>query len=150
MSHRDETGKSFKNDMLRHWPMNDAFREIELRRQECVASIRVCERELENCRRLGRLEEIRDHATQQLVMTLRAGIYGKQHPDKHVIRYPSTWWDALKERFAPAWFRDRHPVRFTEVTASLSELYPDLKVELPDKSPVLKFVVKDKPFYPVW
>lgn len=130
--------------------MNDAFREIELRRQEYAASVRVCERELENCRRLGRLEEIRDYTTGQLVMTLRAGIYGKKHPDKHVIRYPKTWWDAVKERFAPAWFRDRYPVCFVEVTASLDEMYPDLTLELPDKNPVVKFIVREDSVYPVW
>ena len=130
--------------------MNDAFREIELSRQEYAASIRLCEKEMEDCRRLGRLEVIRDHATQQLVMTLHASIYGKHHEDRHVIRYPATWWDAVKERFAPAWFRDRYPVCFTEVTASLKELYPDLTLELPDKNPVIKFAVTKQPMYPVW
>ncbi len=49
----DPSYTKFKDDHLRCWPMNDAFREIELRRQEYAASVRVCERELENCRRLG-------------------------------------------------------------------------------------------------
>jgi hypothetical protein len=131
----------FKNDLLRQWPMNREIQTVELRLKEYAARAELDEREMELCRRHGRLETFRDIAQQRLVMILRAEIYGKDHPKKHVIRYPETWWEAVKERFGPAWFLDRFPVRFVEISASLEELYPEIEPALADKMPVMKFYI---------
>lgn len=39
------------------------------------------------------------------------------------VRYPSTWVEALKERWAPAWFLKRFPVLY--VVLNLRVLFPD-------------------------
>lgn len=122
---------------------------VELRRRDYAARVAIDERELDVCRR-GTVREMRDHANRRLVQELRVAIFGKDHPGKHVIRFPADWWQAVKDRFAPAWFRDRWPVRFTEVTASLAELYPHVKPCLTNESPVMRFHVHRRDQYPIW
>jgi hypothetical protein len=73
---------------------------------------------------------------------MRAYIFGKDHPKREVVIYPETWWDAVKDRFAPTWFRSRFPVKYTKVTASLEEVYPDIRPAIPDKHAVLMFTVQ--------
>lgn len=63
----------------------------------------------------------------QMLIDLKLTVYGKDHGPPEIIRYPADWWQALKERFAPAWFRDRYPVKFTEHTISLREFYPHIR-----------------------
>lgn len=46
-----------------------------------------------------------------------------------VIRFPATWWDAVKERFAPDWMLARWPIQYQTITASA--MLPD--VPLPDE-----------------
>jgi len=46
-----------------------------------------------------------------------------------IVHYPSTWWDAFKVRWFPAWLKRRFPPRFTEIKAKA--LYP--KVSIPSK-----------------
>ncbi len=46
-----------------------------------------------------------------------------------VIRVPLTWWDAVKERFAPDWFLARWPVDYREIRADA--MLPD--VPLPQR-----------------
>ena len=127
-----------------------AFDEIHLERQTYARRQEIEDREIQNVKRHGHYQDFMDHARRCLVMEMRMDIYGKRHPDRHVIRYPADWWQAVKERFAPAWFRDKYPVVFTEVTASLNETYPDIQPALPDREPVLRFIVASKPEYYTW
>lgn len=141
----------FKNDTLRQWPMNrDYFETVELHRKEHTAQVRIDKRQLLNVARISRFDEAYDHARDQLVLTMRAAIYGKNHPERHVFRYPETWWEAVKERFAPAWFRDRYPVRFLEVAVSLEETYPDFEPAVPDKTPVVRLHILKSIEAPIW
>jgi hypothetical protein len=130
----------FKNGILRQWPTNDPARTIELKRKDYAAEIRIDDRLVERMNARDFLS-YRDEALRQTILRLERSIYGIDHPKVHVVRYPADWWQSLKERFAPAWFRDRYPVRFTEVTASLEELYPEIEPALPDKGHVMKINV---------
>lgn len=98
----------------------------------------------------GDFRKVEDHLRREIVYKARFDIYGKGHPERHVIRFPSDWWQAVKERFAPAWFRDRYPVQFTEVSASLEELYPEFEPAIPDRQHVLKVAVRKEPVYPIF
>ena len=126
------------------------FDEIELERFRYEARYRLDQRELDTIRSIGELSEFRDEMRHELVMCLRATVFGKNHPERHVIRYPSTCWDAVKERFAPAWFRDRYPVKFTVVVASLTETFPDFRPAIPDHDPVVRIAVRRQTEQPVW
>lgn len=135
---------------LRQQPMNQDFQTVELRRKEFTARTEINEKEIEICRRRGQIDMRYDHARRKLVMTIHAAIYGKKHPERHIIRYPETWWEAVKERFAPAWFRDRYPVRFVEISASLEELYPEVEPAMPGKTPAMIFLVAKRADRPAW
>lgn len=115
---------------------------VELQRMDYAARIAIDQKQKDRLSK-GRWREFVDHATGNLIRELRVAVYGKEHMDRHVVRFPADWWQAVKERFAPAWFRDRWPVVFTEIGVSLKELYPDIEPVLPDQNPVMVFRKKE-------
>ena len=82
-----------------------------------------------------------DETRDRLIYTLRAEIYGKHHPERQLVRYPNTWWDAFKEAWAPDWFLRRYPVRYITVNVSLEETYPEFKPAIPGKPPVVRVLI---------
>lgn len=114
---------------------------IELQAKDYAARVEIDMRETEFCSN-GKYEVIRDEARRRLIHELRVRVFGKRHPEKTVVRYPADWWEAVKERFAPAWFLNRYPVRFTEVTATLDEMYPHLSQSIPKEEVVWHFHVR--------
>ena len=94
------------------------IREVELQRKDYASRVILLEDQISFLRSHSSLKQYKDELERKLVLMLHASIYGKDHPKKHVIRYPENWWEAVKERFAPCWFRELYPVKFTEVTAS--------------------------------
>jgi len=129
--------------------MNFDIKEIELRANQYISSVSIDRKLLDTCK-----VDVKDHlvssACYAMIMSLRAEIYGKDHPEQHVVRYPENWWEAVKERFAPAWFLDKYPVRFTVISASLQELYPGFRPATDRFSPVVKFFVKNDTEMPIW
>lgn len=117
---------------------------IELQRMDLTATHEIEERQLAVLSKAELIEE-RDRTRNALIRHLRISIYGKKHPEKEIIRYPSDWWQAVKQRFAPAWFLKRYPVQFSTVTAILEELYPEVKPSLPSKNPVWHLQVRREP-----
>lgn len=117
------------------------YREVVLARQDYMAQVALDQEQLAWCRRAAHREQILEEANHQLLLRLRATVYGLEHPKRHVVEYPKTWWDAVKVRFAPAWFLRRWPVDYTVVTASLSETYPGLTPSLPNHPPVWKIAL---------
>lgn len=136
-------------DEFNHWASRPSVMHsdiVELQRLDREFTCRVDGR----LRRTMHWSKEDDRVTGDIIVRARLSIYGKQHPDQHITRFPADWWQALKERFAPAWFRDRWPVQFTEVRATLEELYPDIEAALPDRSPVMRFHVKRALEHPIF
>jgi hypothetical protein len=123
---------------------------VTLQRFDHEARIHIDMRQREKVRDRAQRKRLEDQCLHQLVETLRLSVYGKDHYDVHIIRYPATWWDAVKERFAPAWLLYQWPAKFITIKASLRETYPDFQPALPDHPPVLKFAVTKTPEYPIW
>lgn len=96
--------------------------------------------------------EYLDEMNRRMRTELSAFVYGVNHPTRHVIRFPKNWLEAVKERFAPAWLRDRWPVVYTVVTASMEEIYPDIRPSLPMQQypPVWKVAVSRQDEVPIW
>ena len=44
------------------------------------------------------------------------------------VSYPATWWDAFKERWAPAWFLRRWPASYS--TFDAAAFYPAMPIHL--------------------
>ena len=51
-----------------------------------------------------------------------------------IAEYPTTWWDAVKERFAPGWFLVRWPAQKTRI--DMHVLYP--KIAMPRRPHSIK------------
>ena len=71
--------------------------------------------------------------TDDIIIRVRQDILGET---LKTIKYPSNWKEAIKDRFAPDWIKDRWPVRY--IIYELRAFYP--KVSLPDQSHRLGFV----------
>lgn len=76
--------------------------------------------------------ELFKRSGEELVIQLRSYVYGKKTHGLQEIRYPATWWDAVKLRWFPAWALKRWPARWVEYRAITQDLYPQIKV-LPDQ-----------------
>lgn len=131
---------------MNYSPFDKTCHTVELRRKEYAARIAIDDL----ITRRSTIESEFDNARRQLVMTIRMSIFGKDHPERHVIRYPETWWEALKERWAPVWFRDRYPVKFVQISVSLEELYPEFEPAIPVMNPTVRLFIRKRDDFPVW
>ena len=123
---------------------------IDLQRKVFARRVEIENRDLYQMRHSSEFRSWEDRAKDRLVIEMRTTIYGKDHPTKHVIRFPADWLEAVKERFAPAWVRDRWPVKFTEITASLEETYTGIEQSIPDRPAVMRVHVRRDDCFPVW
>lgn len=65
-----------------------------------------------------------------IVLQIRQSVLS-QKLDEISVRYPADWWQAVKERFAPRWFRRRWPIEWNKTTIDVRAIYP--KMAMPDK-----------------
>lgn len=75
-------------------------------------------------RRGGTPERIRverDIALRGLVVTLEKAFFGEVVEDQH-IEFPSTWWDAVKQRWFPQWLQRKFRVRMTIYEFSVANI----------------------------
>ena len=66
-----------------------------------------------------------DWTQDMLTISIRQRIFGKQVLHD-VISYPANWKEAFKERWYPAWAKDKWPVRYATKTFDVRELVPSL------------------------
>lgn len=87
-----------------------------------------------------------DHMLGDLVLRLRAEIFAEHPPGKEqVIEHPTTWLDAVKQRWVPGWAVKRWPklqARMTRHVITPQILYPGLKASVPDTCHVMKVAVR--------
>jgi hypothetical protein len=65
------------------------------------------------------------------------GYVWAQDIDREMVRYPSNWFEAFKERWFPVWLKYKYPVKYTVKTFVIKATYPDLKIQ--SHEPVIKF-----------
>ena len=63
---------------------------------------------------------------------LRGFLYGES-VEKHTIKYPKDWWQALRERWFPRWVLNRWPVRYTVHHIDLVAVYRKFRPSLPNE-----------------
>lgn len=78
-------------------------------------------------------EQVRD----RLVYQVRSSLLGRMIVDKHV-RWPANWREALKERWAPAFWLEKHPVRYERFDYTLIDALAE-RIAVPGRS--MSFVV---------
>lgn len=79
--------------------------------------------------RQAKAEAYLDHITGQMVAQLAARVATEELESKSAS-WPATWWDAVKQRWFPAWLLRRYPVRMESVRIEARALFPT--VELPE------------------
>ena len=129
--------------------MNLEIKEIELQAERIRSVLKL------DCKMLERAslrvrQDMLEYGVRQVALELETAVYGKSHVEEHLIRFPSDWLEAVKERFAPAWLRDRFPVRYTQISTSLHELYPDFQPSVYGQQPVVKVYVQNQQEMPIW
>lgn len=63
--------------------------------------------------------------TRDLVtLRVKQEVWGQRIGEQITVKFPADWKEAIKERFAPAWFLKRWPVEYNETVINLAELYP--------------------------
>lgn len=72
-----------------------------------------------------------------LVVQLHTYIASRDRKSE-TIRYPRDWWEALKQRWFPAWALRRWPAIIVEHTFTAYDVYPEANIPMRMGSPVLK------------
>jgi len=62
-----------------------------------------------------------------ITLRIKGHIFG-QKLEQREVSYPSTWWDAVKERFFPAWLLVRFPVTYKILRLEGWATYPKLSL----------------------
>jgi hypothetical protein len=57
------------------------------------------------------------------------------------VSWPADWWEAVKDRWAPTWFRQRYPVRYTRFTVDVKAIWQGYKPATDKYGPFLPYVV---------
>lgn len=65
-------------------------------------------------------------ATKSLLAQISGYIWSERIAQK-TVSYPANWWEAVKARFAPLWFRKRWPVEYTVIVLDARVAYPDFR-----------------------
>ena len=63
--------------------------------------------------------------TNTLSIRIRRGT-PSEYPNTLTVRYPANWREAIKEQFAPQWFKQRCPVQYDEVVIDMQAIRPIL------------------------
>jgi hypothetical protein len=61
--------------------------------------------------------------TDKLCQRIVAIVYGEEVKEE-IVRYPADWWQAVKERWLPAWAKRRWPIRYKKSQLRLMCMYP--------------------------
>ena len=67
-----------------------------------------------------------DFTTDHITLRIKQPIWGEGPFRGESIEYPANWKEAVKERFAPAWFKQRWPVLKTVKRFDARILYPNV------------------------
>jgi len=74
-----------------------------------------------------------------IVVIVRQGILS-QKIDEITVRYPADWWQAVKERFAPGWFRRRWPIEWNKTVVDVRAVYPKMAMPEETHSPLTRIL----------
>ena len=73
------------------------------------------------------IESVYDNMMQGFAYQLRYEVLG-QELDERIVSYPADWWQAFRDRWFPAWWLRRWPIRHREVRMRLLGLYPQIPI----------------------
>lgn len=68
-----------------------------------------------------------DYAAGQMVARLEVEMLGREI-GRITAKWPADWWQAVRERWAPAWWLKRHPVKYEQIDRPVYNICPHLNV----------------------
>ena len=68
-----------------------------------------------------------DQYSASVVVRLQASVLGETVPEVDV-KFPVTWWDAVKDRWFPKWSLRWFPVEYRRITIDKHTLFPSIEV----------------------
>lgn len=78
--------------------------------------------------------EIITHTMDALIMQVRGYVWGEHESlQRQEIKYPRDWWQAFRERWFPAWWLKRYPVKYREIVLDVKAIYPTFKPSVPNR-----------------
>lgn len=80
----------------------------------------------------------------ELVLQARQQVLGTTL-ERVVVEYPADWWQAFRQRWAPAWWLRRYPVCCTRRTVEVRALYPKLALPASEARAVLHVLEDVRP-----
>lgn len=71
--------------------------------------------------------EVSVHETwmDEIVLRVQQAVWGREVA-RVEYQWPANWWEAVKERFAPAWVKRRWPIHYSRVELTADEVVPFL------------------------
>lgn len=88
-----------------------------------------------------KVEAYLDSCTQDMVLRMERYLYGTKLSD-FTVKHPADWFEALKERWFPAWLLKRYPVLYTHHRVEQHAVFPDWVAPAQDRlGPVSLMVV---------
>lgn len=103
-----------------------AWEQVTLEKYELGNQVVVSDRLIQSAK-----IDVRQYVEKQMMYNMRVSLLGRMIVDKHV-RWPATWWDAVKERWAPAFWLERHPVRYDRFDYTLIDALAE-RIAFPGK-----------------
>lgn len=91
------------------------------------------------------IEKYLDPITQDMVFQLRARVYGQKR--EMTVRFPASWWDAVKDRWLPRGLSLVNRYGRTDLTLIKPAVYRDIRAELWETFPDLKIRGNDRVAY---
>ncbi|KKN24102.1 hypothetical protein LCGC14_0898220 [marine sediment metagenome] len=85
-----------------------------------------------------------DLQLEELVVDVEMRVLGKTVEEVH-CEWPTDWWQAVKQRFAPRWFLRRYPVGMTCEVLQAFALYPTIEPGIPGHQHTI-YLEKQTPF----
>lgn len=106
--------------------IREMMREVMLNRRTFFEELKFGREFVESLRVEGpQLSQFAD----ECIVRFYFGVFGETL-DEIEVQYPADWWQALRERWFPAWWLRRWPVQYTARTLRAEAVYP--KVSAPD------------------
>ena len=114
-------------------------RTVDLEKLRAVALMYISEELAQDMVNQPEVRATWDYVAKNIGLMVRMHILGREM-ERVECRWPVDWWQAFKERWFPAWAKERWPVREEVRYLVARELYP--KVKLPEKEPAIALRVE--------
>jgi hypothetical protein len=73
-----------------------------------------------------------DYLGNSIVVQARVFVWGENAGDMASVTHPLNWWEAVKERWFPAWAKKRWPVLYKTHNLKAMAIYPKFRPSIPD------------------